>query len=192
MNKEHIEKRIAELEAIIRKRGGLFSRHPEMPAELYLSFLEHFIAFDDAHAGDPVTGIDMKAEVRAHLDLQPESELDDRSLTEKLHALVELLARFHINLCFTDHLTDRELYNTVLSQLLDEPFGLSTFTPSASEHIDLCNDPDLYERFYDDPEAKRPANRDQWIKVLTEKYRNESVPEFKSPQAREFLRDWGW
>ncbi len=189
MNKEHIEKRIVELENIIRKRGGVFGRHPETPAELYLSFLEHSLAFEEAHEGFPVTGIDMKTEVRAHLDLPPESELDDHSLTEKLHALVELLARFHVNLCFTDHLTDRELYNTVLGELLDEPFALSTFTPGGSEYIDLCNDPDLYEKFYDDPDAKRPANRDQWIKVLIKKYQCESVPEFKSPEARAFLGD---
>lgn len=188
MNKKHIEKRIVELENIIRKRGGLLGRNPGTPSELYLSFLEHTLAFDDSHKGAQVKGIDMKTEIHAHLELPSESELDDHSLTEKLHALVELLASFHINLCSTDHLTDRELYNTLLGQLLDKPFDLSTFTPNGSEYIDLCNDPDLFEKFYDDPDAKMPANRDHWIKVLVKKYQREPVPEFKSPKACAFFR----
>ncbi|MCC5834619.1 MAG: hypothetical protein JJU20_07790 [Opitutales bacterium] len=188
MNDKHIEKRIAELESIIRKRGGLFSRHAKMPAGLYLSFLEQTIAFDDAYSKDGITGIDMKAEVHAHLELPPEGKLDDHCLTEKLHVLIDLLARFHIFLSFTDHLTDRELYNRVLGSLLDEPFELSIFTPGALQHIDLCNDPDLYEEFYDFGSVT-PANRDEWIKVLVEKYRNEPVPEFKSAQAREYFKD---
>lgn len=188
MNKELIEERIAELERTIRARGGIVDSNPGIPPSLHLAFLEQVIRCDDEASDEAGAGIDMKAEVHAHLDLPPESEMDDHSLTAKLHELIELLARFHICLDFTDHLTDRELYRTLLGELLDDPYDVSTFGVGVICHSDVTHgDPDGFERFYGTHEPAKPANRSEWLTALAEKYRDEPVPEFKSPQARKVL-----
>jgi hypothetical protein len=50
----------------------------------------------------------------------PPEEIDDTHICEALHDLIQALAQRRVYLNFTDHLSDRELYQKIWAEMLDE------------------------------------------------------------------------
>jgi parvulin-like peptidyl-prolyl isomerase len=185
-NEKQIQQRIDELEkklqmgsfdaAIFNERGLDFKRR----------YLEQILKYEEEHDEEYASEeglVDMRAELRARLDLPDESELDDNQLTEKLHKMIDVLAQFHICLEFTDHLSDRELYNLLLNDLLKEGFHISGSGVNVMENIDASwNDPEAFERYYAIGDTPLKVRREEWLKAKAESYRKQPRPKLLSKQ----------
>jgi|SRR6185369_4822197 len=104
-------------------------------------------------------------------------ELDDAQLTEKLWQVINALSLFGTFLHSTDHLSDRELYALLWSDLLREPAVLLPENPSYSYHIDIIGsgseeDNNLRLKYYADE-----MERQQWL----EEWPEDGLPEHEDP-----------
>lgn len=111
------------------------------------------------------------------VELSAPDSLDDRRLTEKLWEVIEALARLRVFLNQTGHLSDRELYSLLWSELLREPVKDLPLDNSSAWHIDLLGsgsveDTYLYLKYYADDDERR-----QW---LTD-FPDDKVPEHEQP-----------
>ncbi len=64
--------------------------------------------------------------------------VDDAVLAERINAIVLGLARMHVYLIHTDHLSDRQLYERLDREVLDEEVPDTPAICGAQEWIDLC------------------------------------------------------
>lgn len=139
-------------------------------------------------------GIDLRPIVREVLDPPADPKgLSDTEVLGYLRCLVDLLARYHLCLTSTNHLSDRELYRHILTRVLPEPVGIGP-DPSGTllyQECCPCDSEEYLAYFADDlmredwasdtgeplPE-KRPlcSDRDTWIELLAESYRFEPLP----------------
>ena len=132
---------------------------PDCPPEVEEKFLQHILAFEDA---DPVSPFDELA--KSGLQLPPPQELEDAELHSKLWDVIRAMTLLGCYLHNTDHLSDRELYERLWTDLLREPTTLILDNPDFACHIDIiggCSQEDLqiYLKYYADEEA-----RSQWAK----------------------------
>ena len=92
--------------------------------------------------------------------------------------MIRGLEQLGVYLEFTNHLSDRELYVHLWSNVLREPMALTPDDPDAAWHIDLSSagsDDDgveVYLMYYADEETRR-----QWA----EEWPDYAVPERKKP-----------
>lgn len=130
----------------------------DAPAELVEGFWQHVVDYE--RAPDTSTYEQL---TRAGIVLPHPEELDDAALTAKLWEVVHVLAARNTYLERTDHLSDRELYTTLVEELLHE-VTKDFDGPGWNQHIDIlggCSQEDLELglRFYSDDEE-----RERWAK----------------------------
>ncbi len=121
--------------------------------------------------------------LEAGVELPEPDELDDDALTAKLWEVIENLASRRVYLSCTDHLSDRELYTALMTDVLHDGRPDVEPTPGEVFEIDLlggCSEEDLqlYFRYYveeddravwgpdyaDMPQHEEPPfDRDRWL-----------------------------
>lgn len=176
-NEDQIQQRIANLERKIQQSGGEVTEFMEMDPALKLKYLEQVVKMEEQYLSDEST-FDILAELHKRLELPDQAKLDDRQLTEKLHAIIDILAQFHVGLDFTDHLSDRELYTLLLNDILQEGVEIYGDGIHATCHIDVSwDDPDAFERYYAIGNIPLKAHREKWLKAIVESYRGKPIPE---------------
>lgn len=104
------------------------------------------------------------------MEVPPSASLTDDALTVQLQAVIGMLAEMNIYLLHTDHLSDRELYERLERDILDEEVRDLPPDGNAREFIDLCisgsgDDQEVFERYYcGGPSAlKPPYDRDSGL-----------------------------
>lgn len=88
------------------------------------------------------------------------AELDDPSLSRKLWEVIEAAGEIGIYLTFTDHLSDRELYERLVSDMLPEETFLDPEDPTLADiwsPIGGCSNEDnrIYLTYYADEKTRR-------------------------------------
>jgi hypothetical protein len=101
--------------------------------------------------------------IRDGIELPEPESLDDNAVSQKLEQVIQGLAKLHTYLMHTDHLSDRELYEHLWWEALNEPEyefdeGMGQFQTT----IDLVGDGseasmEIYHRYYADE-----LDRDWW------------------------------
>jgi len=172
---EPIEQEIAKLERSLKKMGGVIGPRGKVSPETHLAFLKHIYDFEMLEHNESEWSIDLELEVHARLD-PPEDpdDLSDEEVEKILHEMIDLLARFHLGLDFTNHLSDRELYRKILTNVIKEPLVIGPEPKGQFWHHDCCPYDDDKEWPDDFPAV---SDRDEWVKSLVSKYRNEPLPE---------------
>ena len=126
---------------------------------------------------DEKTLLDMLAE--DGISLPPAAELDDEAVTQKLWQAIDGLAERKIYLMSTNHLSDRELYQVFLDDLLLEPYEpLPDWGTGAYMDVIDTNTPEgllAYLTFYADDETRGEWTPDDLPGDL------EAVPEHRDP-----------
>ncbi len=110
------------------------------------------------------------------MELPAADDLDDEALSAKLWELIDGLAQLRIYLHSTDHLSDRELYVFLLSEL-SEPSMMALDDPLGALHIDVIGsgseeDIEIFLRHYAGAE-----DREFWL----QHYTDEPIPEHQDP-----------
>jgi hypothetical protein len=98
--------------------------------------------------------------VDAGVELPDPEALDDRALTAKLWEVINRLAGMRVFLTRTDHLSDRELYVELWTEVLHEQTKAVPYDENSSWHIDLLSsgsdeDNYLYLKYFADEEWRR-------------------------------------
>jgi hypothetical protein len=112
------EIRINELKERARElAGGEMSTHTsgELPPEIEEQFWEQVVAFEQ---GGWSSGLEKLAQIG--VDLPPPEDVSDEEMPEKLREVISGMAQLSMYLHHTDHLSDRELYETLWDDLLQE------------------------------------------------------------------------
>jgi hypothetical protein len=96
----------------------------------------------------------------AGVELPSPDTLDDAQLTAKLWEVIETLARLHVFLLDTDHLSDRELYSVLWHGVLHEPTTVMPSSYGGAEHVPLAGyateeGARIYLRYYADEEDRQ-------------------------------------
>jgi len=97
--------------------------------------------------------------------LPPPDQLDDRELAAKLREVFDGLAKRHTYVYHTDHLSDRELYEELWSEGLNEEFPEMT-AESGQSFLDMIGsgseeDTHVHLKYYADEEDRR-RHREEW------------------------------
>jgi hypothetical protein len=140
-------------------------------------------------------GIDLRPIVNKVLSPPADPEdLSDEEVQGYLRCMIDLIARYHLCLTCTNHLSDRELYRFIMTNVLTQPVGVGPNPRGEILYHECCPcDSEEYLVYYEDdmsreslaaqfdlklPE-KRPlvSDRDTWIELLAEAYRFEPLPE---------------
>ena len=114
---------------------------------------------------------------KAGMLLPPPDELDDRQLPAKLRDLFDRLADQSTYVYNTNHLSDRELYEELWHDALNEVHVAMPKMPGSGYFIDMLGsgsdeDTHLYMKYYADEEARR-----LWL----EDFPDYEVPEHEEP-----------
>jgi hypothetical protein len=149
----------------------------DCPDEIRERFLESVVAFEEA---EPVALFDELT--RMGLQMPAPEDMDDVLLNSKLWEIIRCMSLLGAHLHSTDHLSDRDLYRRLWTDILREPTVLMPHNQDFAEHIDIIGtgseeDIQLYLKFYADEEA-----RQQWA----EDFRDSSIP---PPETPPFDRD---
>src|SRR5690606_15586132 len=132
----------------LTEKGIRFPDLSDNNLQTHLNTLQSIIDIDQMFTEDDNV-IDLKAELENRMELPDPSELHDAQLTETLHEVIDLLAQFHFKMDFTDHLDDRELYQAILTHILEDPIYLNDSCKGALIHHDVTSyDLDAHEEFY--------------------------------------------
>jgi len=141
---------------------------PDCPPEIEEKFWRNVLAFENVPEVAPFDEL-----TKAGLTIPPASDLDDVTLSVKLWEIIRGLFELGVCLEFTDHLSDRELYERLSSRVLREPMAL---TQDSWWHVDMSagdeNDDglDVYLTYYADD-----ATRREWA----EGYPDDPMPDHK-------------
>ena len=152
---------LEELRARAEQVCGTIIGDGEAPPEVESEFLRQIIAFHEQT--EDRNPLEMLREMGK--EYRPSSELSDEELSRELPRLAEDLAFLGIYLESTDHLSDRDLYDKLLGEILLEPMTLMPGDPAFGAHIDLIGgfseeDIEIYLRYYADDETREDWNRD--------------------------------
>ncbi len=160
------QRHIRELqEKLQRMAGGPVSMgfSEDCPEEIRERFLESVVAFEEA---EPVPLFDEL--VKTGLRLPAPEEMDDVQLNSKLWEIIRSMSLLGSYLHNTDHLSDRELYRRLWSELLREPTVLLPQNQDYAHHIDIIGsgseeDILIYLKYYADEEE-----RQHWAEEFSE------------------------
>jgi hypothetical protein len=169
-------KRIAELKRQAEELVGEKMVEGEMedtPPEVAEQFWERVVAYENA----PWT-TNFKQLEESGMQLPAPETLDDEQLTRKLWELIQRLALLRIFLDETDHLSERELYTLLWSDMLREETKAVTLDEDSACHMSPlggCSEEDtqLYLKYYADVEW-----RCDWQKEHPE----ETLPDHEDPR----------
>ena len=173
----------ARIEELKRKAASLNDGQmwtgvaPDCPPGIVEQFWKQIVAFESAVEEQPFDVL-----IRSGLTLPPPGELDDAQITVKLWEVISGLAFLRVFLLFTDHLSDRELYARLWSDILRVPTALEPEDHDGAWHIDLTGtgseeDVAIYLKYYADDDERR-----RW---------KEESPDLSMPdvESRPFDRD---
>lgn len=132
----------------------------ELSPEMEEDFLQSVIAYESA----PLTTHYQQLE-DAGAELPDPETMDDEKLTAKLWEVIEALARMRVFLNSTNHLSDRELYTELSSDVLREETKAMVLDEYSAWHIDLIgsgSEEDIYlwMKYYADEETRRQWKND--------------------------------
>jgi hypothetical protein len=149
--KRHIEEMKREISALAGP--GNFGMSDSMSLELQERFLENILALEGANE-EPLFDI----LEREGLKIPAPAELDPGRLTAKLWEVIHSMARVRHYLERTDHLSDRELYELLWTEILRQPTSVSP-DPCYACHIDILGgysdeDLKLNLKYYADEEER--------------------------------------
>lgn len=133
------------------------------PPEVEEGFWNYVVAWEEA----PET-THFKQLKEAGVTLPAPDSLDDAELSLKLWEVIDKLATFRAFLHETNHLSDRELYTLLWSDILREETKDLTFVEGTNCQIPLLGsgseeDTDLYLKFYADDDYRK-----SWLKEFPE------------------------
>jgi hypothetical protein len=147
----------------------------DCPAGVEEQFWRRVIAFENAPQVEPFQVL-----VQSGITLPPPEEIDAAQLPVTLWNAIHGMASIGMYLDSTDHLSDRELYVRLWTDVLREPTELDPADRGAAWHIDLVSrgseeDIRLYLTYYADEEDRRT-----WA---------EEWPDYPMPDAAELPFD---
>ncbi|MGA2475088.1 MAG: hypothetical protein ABSF73_00540 [Terriglobia bacterium] len=151
-------KKIAELKRQAQELAGgkmVEGELEECPPEVTEQFWEQVVAYEKA----PWT-TNFKQLEESGMQLSAPETLDDEQLTVKLGELIQRLALLRVFLDDTDHLSDRELYTELWSDMLREEVKAIPPDPDGAYHLSPlggCSEEDiqLQMKYYADEEWRR-------------------------------------
>ncbi len=163
---EKLRKKMKEL------GGGSTFISDDCPSEIQENFLEHVIAYEET-AEVPL----FDTLLSSGISLPRPEELGEEQLAAKLWEVINALSLLRVYLHSTNHLSDRELYTKLWSDVLREPAVLMPNEPSVSSHLDMVGggseeDIALYLKYYADED-----DRQHWAKQWPE----DPVPPREAP-----------
>jgi hypothetical protein len=166
----HIQEMKAQLQRHFGQPEPPFLGHFKSPKEEE-EFLEH-ILFMEGVEEQPL----FDALERGGIQLPAPATLDDVQLQAKLWEVINAMALLGQYLSRTDHLSDRELYERLWTEILREPASISP-NSNAACHIDIlggCSEDDLQLnlKYYADEEE-----RVDWA----EQYPHDIIPPHEDP-----------
>jgi hypothetical protein len=132
---EDRQERIRKLRERIEELGGgeaVFQGESDLPEEIEEVFLEHVLAFEEGHTVTPIAALS-----DGGLTFPVPDELEDAELSTKLWELIHGLALLGVYLHSTNHLSDRQLYELLLNDVLLEETVLFPENPDYGYHIDM-------------------------------------------------------
>ncbi len=161
------EKRIAKLRAELEKMGGNLSENSDMPADLEEEFLRQVLEFETAQPSTLLQWLE-----NAGLQVTPPDQLNDEELHARLWEVINRMASLGAYLHNTNHLSERELYETLHNESLREEAVLFPENPGFVYGIDLVgsgSDEDifLWMKYFADEDT-----RSCWLK---------DFPDFEMP-----------
>jgi hypothetical protein len=157
------EIRINELKEQARELSGgemEYMENPDIPPEISEQFWSHIV--ETERAGWTSARCQL---LDSGVDLPPPEALSDAALSAKLDEIFAALAARRTFFINTNHLSDRQLYEDMLSDLLDERMpDLYETSPDGAYIIDLVGsgseeDMQIFFRYYADEE-----DRESWQK----------------------------
>jgi hypothetical protein len=165
------EKRIAELKRQAEELTGGEMVEGEMedtPPEVAEGFWQHVVDYEKA----PWT-TNFKQLEESGMELPAPETLKDEQLTKKLWEVIHRLALMRVFLNETDHLSDRELYTELWTDMLREEVKAMPLDEDSACHLSPlggCSEEDiqLQMKYYADEEWRR-----QW---------QEDFPDFAMPE----------
>jgi hypothetical protein len=168
---EHIEElkqRAQELAGGQMTEGEVNPSSPQVRGQ----FWEHVVAWEEAPWITNFQQLERKG-----VALPAPETLDDDQVSMKLWEVIDHLARLRVFLNETDHLSDRELYTLLWSDILKEETKDIKVDEDSAWHIDLVSsgsdaDNHLYLKYYADEET-----REQWRKD----YPEDQIPDHEDP-----------
>jgi hypothetical protein len=168
-------KRIAELKRQAEELAGgkmVEGEMEETSPAVAEQFWEQVVAYEKA----PWT-THFKQLEESGMQLPAPEALDDEQLTRKLWELIQRLALLRVFLDETDHLSDRELYTLLWSDMLREETKAVTLDENSACHMSPlggCSEEDiqLYLKYYAD---------EQWRCDWQKQYPEETLPDHEDP-----------
>ncbi|HVR42291.1 MAG TPA: hypothetical protein VMS56_02500 [Thermoanaerobaculia bacterium] len=163
---EELRARVAEVCGPLHMGG---TATPEIESE----FLRQIIAFHEEE--NERVPLEMLAE--SGKVYRSPSDLDDEELARELARLVDDVAFLGIYLTSTDHLSDRELYEKLVGEILLEPTSLMPGNLAYGVHVDVIGgfseeDIEIYLRYY-----AGESSRAHW----RERFPGEEIPPKEIP-----------
>ena len=160
--------------------GGAMSHSEAEDIDPYIAeqFWENVVAFESAGPGATLF---VELEEAGVVLPAPES-LDEVRVTEKVWEIAQKLAEMSTYLEHTDHLSDRELYVKLWSDVLREPSMMTQGMPGWNNNISMIGsygeeEMEIMHRFYESAQDRR-----EWL----ERYPDETLPE---PEPLPYNRD---
>ncbi len=115
--------------------------------------------------------------IRDGIELPEPESLDDSAVSQKLDEVIQGLVKLHTYLIHTDHLSDRELYEHLWWEALNEPeYEFDDGMGQYQTTIDLVGDgsessTEIYHRYYADE-----LDRDWWLSENPDGYLPDMEP----------------
>lgn len=132
----------------------------DCPPDVREQFLESVLAYEKA-AKEETTASEMLK--RNGLDLPPEAKLSDAQIAAKLKEIIARLAKKHVFVSHTNHLTDRQFY----TWLLEHSEGVPDFSKAknGAYFLDIIGsygkeEIEIYDRFYATEKERRKHKKE--------------------------------
>jgi hypothetical protein len=169
------EKRIAELKRQAEELAGgkmVTGEMEDTPPEVEEGFWQYVVNYEKA----PWT-TNFKQLEEAGIELPAPETLNDEQLTKKLWEVIHALALLRVFLDETDHLSDRELYTELWSDMLREEVKAMPPDPDGAYHLSPlggCSEEDiqLQMKYYAD---------DEWRQQFQEEFPDFVMPDPEDP-----------
>jgi len=169
------EKRIAELKRQAEELAGgkmVEGKMEDTPPEVEEGFWQYVVNYEKA----PWT-TNFKQLEEAGIELPAPETLNDEQLTKKLWEVIHALALLRVFLDETDHLSDRELYTELWSDMLLEEVKAMPPDPAGAYHLSPlggCSEEDiqLQMKYYAD---------DKWREQLQKEFPDFVMPAHEDP-----------